>query len=84
MNYDERSLKMHEDYKGKIEVISKVKVESKDDLSIAYTPGVAEPCRKINANKEDVAKTLKLPNFNYKLFEEITGITKKMITDKLK
>ena len=36
-----------------------------------------------NATKEDVAKTLKLPNFKYKIFEEISGITKKMITDKL-
>ncbi len=56
MNYSELSLKMHEDNKGKIEVTSKVKIETRDDLSIAYTPGVAEPCRKIHANKEDVYK----------------------------
>ena len=37
-----------------------------------------------NANKKDVAKTLKLPNFNYKIFEEISGISKKMIDNKLK
>lgn len=41
---------------GKIEVISKLPVETRDDLSLAYTPGVAEPCRKIHANREDVYK----------------------------
>lgn len=56
MNYSELSLKMHEANKGKIEVTSKVKIETRDDLSIAYTPGVAEPCRKIHANTEDVYK----------------------------
>lgn len=54
MNYSELSLKMHEEHKGKIEVISKVKVETKDDLSTAYTPGVAEPCREIHKDKENV------------------------------
>ena len=56
MDYSELSLKMHEENKGKIEVTSKVKIETKDDLSTAYTPGVAEPCRKIYVNKEDVYK----------------------------
>jgi malate dehydrogenase (oxaloacetate-decarboxylating) len=40
----EKSLKLHGEWKGKIEVISKVAVKTKDDLSLAYTPGVAEPC----------------------------------------
>lgn len=56
MNYSEEALKIHSEKKGKIEVISKVKVENKDDLSVAYTPGVAEPCLKINKNIEDVYK----------------------------
>ena len=56
MNYNEEALKMHEMHKGKIEVTSKVKLENRDDLSIAYTPGVAEPCRKIHENKDDVYK----------------------------
>jgi malate dehydrogenase (oxaloacetate-decarboxylating) len=56
MNYYEESLKLHEENKGKIEVVSKVAVETRDDLSIAYTPGVAEPCRKINENPENVYK----------------------------
>ncbi|MDH8676561.1 malic enzyme-like NAD(P)-binding protein [Fusibacter bizertensis] len=56
MNYNQRALELHEAAKGKIEVTSKVKLESKDDLSMAYTPGVAEPCRKIAANPEDVYK----------------------------
>ncbi|MBQ9608551.1 MAG: NAD-dependent malic enzyme [Lachnospiraceae bacterium] len=56
MDYNELSLKMHEENHGKIEVISKVDVKTKDDLSTAYTPGVAEPCRKIRDNKIDVYK----------------------------
>ncbi len=54
MNYNEEALKMHEAFKGKIEVKSKVNLENRDDLSTAYTPGVAEPCRKIHENTEDV------------------------------
>ena len=54
MNYNQMALEMHEKHHGKIEVTSKVKVENRDDLSTAYTPGVAEPCRKIAQNKEDV------------------------------
>lgn len=56
MNYFEESLKLHEKSKGKIEVISKIKVETREDLSLAYTPGVAEPCRKIHENEDDVYK----------------------------
>lgn len=52
----ERSLELHEKNHGKVEVISKVKVENREDLSLAYTPGVAEPCRKIHANPDDVYK----------------------------
>jgi malate dehydrogenase (oxaloacetate-decarboxylating) len=44
MNLREESLRLHADWKGKIEVISKVTVKTKEDLSLAYTPGVAEPC----------------------------------------
>ncbi len=44
MNYAEESLKLHGEWKGKIEVVSRVSVKTKEDLSLAYTPGVAEPC----------------------------------------
>ncbi len=54
MNYDELALKYHEEHQGKIEVTPKTVLMNKDDLSIAYTPGVAAPCRKIKENKEDV------------------------------
>jgi malate dehydrogenase (oxaloacetate-decarboxylating) len=54
MDFNELALKLHEENRGKISVISKVKVENRDDLSTAYTPGVAEPCRKIHANENDV------------------------------
>ena len=55
-NYNKKALEMHEKLKGKISVVSKKKLETKEDLSTAYTPGVAEPCRKINENPEDVYK----------------------------
>lgn len=54
MNFNELSLKMHEENKGKIAVCSKVSVKTRDDLSTAYTPGVAEPCRKIAEDKMNV------------------------------
>ena len=56
MDYYKASLKMHEENKGKMAVASKVKVETTDDLSTAYTPGVAEPCRRIHENPDDVYK----------------------------
>ena len=53
-DYSALSLQLHEEHKGKIGVVSKVDVKTRDDLSTAYTPGVAEPCRKISAKKTDV------------------------------
>ena len=57
MNYAEESLKLHEQWKGKIEIITKVPVETKDDLSLAYTPGVAQPCLEI---QKDINKSYDL------------------------
>ena len=54
MDFNKASLALHEAHKGKIEVVSKIRVASMEDLSTAYTPGVAEPCRRIAANKEDI------------------------------
>lgn len=56
MDYNALALEMHEKNKGKISVQSKVSVKTREDLSTAYTPGVAEPCRKIRDNKADVYK----------------------------
>lgn len=56
MDYNKLSLEMHEKNQGKISVVSKVSVKTREDLSTAYTPGVAEPCRKIHQNKDDVYK----------------------------
>lgn len=56
MSVYEESLKLHMENKGKIEVISKVRVKTPEELSLAYSPGVAEPCRKIAENKSDVYK----------------------------
>lgn len=52
MNIKEQALKCHEQWQGKIEVTSRVKVDTKEMLSLAYTPGVAEPCLKIHENPE--------------------------------
>ena len=56
MTTEEKSLKMHEEVKGKLSTESKCPVDSREDLAIAYTPGVAEPCRRIADNPDDVYK----------------------------
>ncbi|MCM1158476.1 MAG: NADP-dependent malic enzyme [Bacteroidales bacterium] len=56
MDVYEKSLKLHEEWAGKISTEPKCKVETREDLSLAYTPGVAEPCRKIAENPADVYK----------------------------
>ena len=53
MDYNKESLRMHEEHHGKIAISSKVPLKTKDDLSTAYTPGVAEPCRRIHENIND-------------------------------
>lgn len=57
MDYAKESLRLHAKWKGKIEVISTVPVETKDDLSLAYTPGVAQPCLEI---QKDIKKSYEL------------------------
>ncbi len=57
MNYAEESLRLHGEWKGKIEVVSRVPVKDKEDLSLAYTPGVAQPCLEI---QKDVNKSYEL------------------------
>ncbi|MBR2288034.1 MAG: NADP-dependent malic enzyme [Clostridia bacterium] len=52
MNYAEESLRLHGEWQGKIEVISRVAVKNKEDLSLAYTPGVAQPCLEIQKDPE--------------------------------
>ncbi len=54
IDYAAESLRIHANYKGKLSVIPKVSVEDKEDLAIVYTPGVAEPCKKIRDDKVDV------------------------------
>ncbi|MBQ9376042.1 MAG: NADP-dependent malic enzyme [Ruminococcus sp.] len=57
MNYAEESLKLHYEWKGKIEVICRSPLETRDDLSLAYTPGVAQPCLEI---QKDINKSYDL------------------------
>ncbi len=54
MDYNEMALKLHRELKGKIEVTARAETKDKDQLSVAYTPGVAEPCREIARDKEKV------------------------------
>ena len=54
MTTDEKALKLHADLVGKISTEAKCKIKTREDLSIAYTPGVAEPCKKIAENEEEV------------------------------
>jgi len=56
MDLKEKALKMHEEWHGKLETIAKSKVNSREDLAVAYTPGVAEPC-KVIAEDKDAAYT---------------------------
>lgn len=56
LDYNQLSLELCEKNRGKLEVVSKVQVTTMDELSTAYTPGVAEPCRKIAADKRDAYK----------------------------
>ena len=57
MDYAKESLRLHGEWKGKIEVVSTVKTDTKDDLSLAYTPGVAQPCLEI---QKDINKSYEL------------------------
>ena len=52
MTINEKALKLHETWNGKLETVSKTSVRSREDLSLAYTPGVAEPCRAIAENRD--------------------------------
>jgi malate dehydrogenase (oxaloacetate-decarboxylating) len=52
MDYGKVSLEKHSEWRGKIEVISRVPLDTKDSLSLAYTPGVAQPCLEIQRDKE--------------------------------
>jgi malate dehydrogenase (oxaloacetate-decarboxylating) len=56
MDINEKALKMHEEWNGKIETTSKCQVKSREDLAVAYTPGVAEPCKVIAKDKEAAYK----------------------------
>ena len=69
MNYAEKSLKLHYQWKGKLDTVPKMKIENSDDLSLAYTPGVAQPCIEIQKD----------PSLSYELTGR--GNTVAVITD---
>lgn len=53
MDYAKEALRLHKEWNGKLETVPKMKIETRDDLSLAYTPGVAAPCLEIKENPED-------------------------------
>ena len=57
MDYAKESLRLHEQWQGKIEVVATVPVKDREDLSLAYTPGVAQPCLEI---QKDIDKSYTL------------------------
>ncbi|MFA6866638.1 MAG: NAD-dependent malic enzyme, partial [Clostridia bacterium] len=57
MDYAKESLRLHSEWKGKLEITSRVQVTNKDELSLAYTPGVAQPCLEI---QKDINKSYEL------------------------
>ena len=71
MDYYKAALELHEQHKGKIEVTAKVPVKTRDDLSAAYTPGVAEPCREI---AKDPAAAMPVMEGKAILFKEFGGV----------
>ena len=56
MDIAQESLRLHEQWQGKLETVPKMRIETREDLALAYTPGVAEPCRKIAENSSDAYK----------------------------
>ena len=56
MDFNQAALELHEKYHGKVGMVSKTPIKNREQLSTAYTPGVAEPCRRIAANPDDVYK----------------------------
>ena len=53
MTTNEKALLLHREWQGKLETVSKAKVATREDLALAYTPGVAEPCRVIAGDKDE-------------------------------
>ena len=56
MTNSEKALQLHEEWKGKLETAPKCKIATREDLALAYTPGVAEPCKVIAKDKEAAYK----------------------------
>ena len=71
MDFNKAALEMHETHHGKVGIVSKVEVKNRDQLATAYTPGVAEPCRKIKENPDDVYIILSLRyRYSYRMRNE--------------
>ena len=71
MNYYEEALKLHEKHQGKIHTELNCEINTMDDMSVVYTPGVAEPCRKIAENEDEYPRIRRLARSK---LEEIDNI----------
>ncbi len=63
MDYAKESLRLHRQWEGKIEVVARVPVGGKEDLSLAYTPGIAQPCLEIQKDVEQSYELTRRHNF---------------------
>jgi malate dehydrogenase (oxaloacetate-decarboxylating) len=72
MTLRDDALKLHRDYKGKLNIMSKVAVNDKNSLSLAYTPGVAEPCKEIYKDESLVYEYTSKGNISTLLFITLT------------
>ena len=71
MDKKEFALKQHEDWHGKIEVVSRAKVTNREELSVAYTPGVAEPCLEISKDVDLSYKYTRRSNRTVQLYSDL-------------
>ena len=79
MDINQASLQMQYDLNGKIEVVSRKKIETREDLSLAYTPGVAEPCRVIAKDYEQSFKLTRRSNLVAVITDGTAVLVKKKI-----
>ena len=80
MDYAKESLRLHGEWKGKIEMVTRVPVKTKDDLSLAYTPGVAQPCLEI---QKDPSKSYELTR-RWNMAAVITAIWKRLLLQSIR
>ena len=78
MTINEKALELHEKWNGKLDTVSKVQVKTREDLALAYTPGVAEPCKVIAEDPEAAYRyTIKSNTWQYRTVSSYAGYGRK-------